>query len=110
MDNSTPQLVVEQAPRRGITVAAALITRDSKLLVCQRRRDDTHPLEWEFPGGKVEPDESPAQALVRELREELGIDAAVGKEIFCTTHRYRDYPAELLLIFFQVDIDHSAPL
>ena len=92
------------------TVAAALITRDSKVLVCQRRRDDTHALQWEFPGGKVEPGESPAQALARELKEELGIDAIVGKEIFRTSHRYRDYHVELVLIFFQADVDHTALL
>jgi len=90
------------------TVAAALITRDSKLLVCQRRHDDTHALQWEFPGGKVEPGESPAQALVRELREELGIDAIVGKEIFRTNYRFREFRPELVLIFFQANVDESA--
>ena len=93
-----------------ITVAAALITRDSKLLVCQRRHDDTHALQWEFPGGKVEAGESPTEALVRELREELGVHAVVGKEIFRTSHRYRDFQVELSLIFFQADVEHSALL
>jgi 8-oxo-dGTP diphosphatase len=92
------------------TVAAALITRDSKLLVCQRRHDDTHALQWEFPGGKVEPGESPSQALVRELREELGVEGIVGKEIFRTSHRYREFHAELNLIFFEVDVEDSALL
>jgi 8-oxo-dGTP diphosphatase len=92
------------------TVAAALITRDSKLLVCQRRHDDTHALQWEFPGGKVEQGESPSQALVRELREELGIDAVVGREVFRTSHRYREFHAELLLIFFEADVEVSALL
>jgi 8-oxo-dGTP diphosphatase len=92
------------------TVVAALITRNSKLLVCQRRRDDTHALQWEFPGGKVELGESPSQALVRELREELGVDAVVGKELFRTSHRYRDYHVELDLIFFKADVEDSAPL
>src|SRR5579862_532856 len=105
MDNFTPQLVLEQARRRGLTVAAALIIRNSKLLVCQRRRDDSHALEWEFPGGKVEPGESPAQALARELREELGIEATIGKELFRTSHRYGEFQAELELIFFQATID-----
>jgi 8-oxo-dGTP diphosphatase len=92
------------------TVAAALITRDSKLLICQRHRDDTHPLQWEFPGGKVEPGETPTQALERELREELGIDAVIGQEIFRTRHRYRDSEAELVLIFFQAEVDRSSHL
>src|SRR5579862_6343044 len=110
MDNTAPQPVLDQAPRPGLTVAAALILRNSKLLVCQRRRDDSHALEWEFPGGKVEPGESPAQALARELREELGIDATIGKELFRTSHRYREFQAELALIFFQADIGDSARL
>jgi 8-oxo-dGTP diphosphatase len=92
------------------TVAAALITRDSKLLICQRRRDDTHPLQWEFPGGKVEPGETPTQALERELREELGIDAIVGKELFRTRHRYRDSETELVLIFFRAEVDRASDL
>ncbi|MBZ5662905.1 MAG: (deoxy)nucleoside triphosphate pyrophosphohydrolase [Acidobacteriia bacterium] len=93
-----------------ITVAAALITRDSNILVCQRRRDDTYALQWEFPGGKVEPGESPAQALARELQEELGITATIGKEIFRTSHRYRDSRTELVLIFLRAEVDPSAPL
>ncbi len=92
------------------TVAAALIFRDSKILICQRRRDDTHGLQWEFPGGKVEIGESPAEALVRELREELGIEAVVGKEIFRTRHRYREFDSDLELIFFQAAVDRTAPL
>jgi len=91
-----------------LTVVAALIIRDSKLLVCQRRRDDTHGLQWEFPGGKVEPGESLAQALTRELQEELGIDATIGKEIYRTRHRYVESQRELALIFFQAEIDGSA--
>ncbi|MBV9266177.1 MAG: NUDIX domain-containing protein, partial [Acidobacteriaceae bacterium] len=59
-------------------VSAAISHRDGRVLVGQRRRADRHPLKWEFPGGKVEPGETPQQALARELREELLIDANVG--------------------------------
>jgi 8-oxo-dGTP diphosphatase len=93
-----------------ITVVAAMILRDSKILVCQRRRDDTYALQWEFPGGKIEPGESPAQALARELQEELGITATIGREIFRTSHRYRDSRTELVLIFLRADVDPAAPL
>ena len=107
-----------RAPRGGarkskkpeLTVAAALILRDSKILVCQRRRDDSHSLQWEFPGGKVERGETPRQALARELREELGIDAAIGKELFRTRHRYRASQPELELIFFQAAVDPAAEM
>ena len=57
-----------------VVVAAALVDRDGRLLVQQR--PDGLPMAglWEFPGGKIEPDETPEQALIRELAEELGID------------------------------------
>jgi len=92
------------------TVVAALITRNSKLLVCQRKRNDTHPLQWEFPGGKVEPGESLGEALTRELREELGVSATIGAEVHRTRHRYRELPDDLLLIFFWATIEDSALL
>jgi 8-oxo-dGTP diphosphatase len=92
------------------TVVAALITRDSKLLVCQRKRNDSNALRWEFPGGKVEAGESAAEALVRELREELGIAATIGGEVYRTKHRYKELQDDLILIFFWATIADSAPL
>lgn len=62
-------------------VVAAAVIRDGRLLLAQR----TRPVElaglWELPGGKVEPDESPADAVRRELREELGVEAIAGERI-----------------------------
>ena len=110
MDVGAPQLAPEKSRKPELTVVAALILRDSKILVCQRHRDDTRALQWEFPGGKVEPGETPQQALTRELREELGIEATIGRELFRTRHRYRELRSELELIFFQADVDPSAPL
>lgn len=110
MDVSAPQLTARKSRKPELTVVAALILRDSKILVCQRRRDDTHSLQWEFPGGKVEPGEIPQEALARELREELGVEAAIGRELFRTRHRYREVQRELELIFFQAIIDRSALL
>src|SRR5580704_2018294 len=110
MDLGAPQPAPKESQKPDLTVVAALITRDSKLLVCQRRHDDTHALQWEFPGGKVEPGESPSQALKRELREELGVDAVIGQEVFRTSHSYRNIQADLLLIFFQADVEHTARL
>ena len=110
MDVGAPQLAPEKSRKPELTVVAALILRDSKILVCQRHRDDTRALQWEFPGGKVEPGETPQQALTRELREELGIEATIGRELFRTRHRYRELRSELELIFFQADVDRSAPL
>ena len=62
-------------------VAVGILRGDGKVLACQRRRDAVYPLKWEFPGGKVEAGESPAEALRRELREELGIEATPGAQI-----------------------------
>jgi 8-oxo-dGTP diphosphatase len=70
-------------------VAAALIVRDGEVLVGQRRPDQPMALLWEFPGGKIEPGESAPEALKRELSEELGIDATIGRQITRIRHNYR---------------------
>jgi len=83
-----------------LTVVAALIESDGKLLVCQRRRTDSFGLMWEFPGGKTKPGESLTQALQRELEEELGVKARIGPEIYRTRHRYAELTEPIELIFF----------
>ena len=110
MDGGAPQPAPEKTRKPELEVVAALILRDSRILVCQRRRDDSHPLQWEFPGGKVEPGEIPQDALARELREELGIEAVIGRELFRTRHQYREFGQALELIFFQASVDRSVPL
>lgn len=85
--------------RAPLLVSAGIIHRNGKILVGQRRRNDRHPLKWEFPGGKVEFGESPQQALVRELREELQIEAQVGSELARYEHDYRTGNRVHLLFF-----------
>jgi 8-oxo-dGTP diphosphatase len=87
--------------RSPLLVSAAVIINNGKVLLGQRRKGDRHSLKWEFPGGKVEPGESPRQALVRELREELLIEAKIGVEIARYEH---DYPSgsRVHLLFFVV--------
>jgi len=70
-------------------VAAALIVREREVLIGQRRADQPMGLLWEFPGGKIEPGESPQEALARELSEELGIRAEVGPAVTRIRHHYR---------------------
>ncbi len=82
-------------------VVAALLLREGKLLICQRTRHQPMPLKWEFPGGKIEPGEEPAQALRRELEEELGIQARIGEEVARLRHDYKNGGA-VELRFFRV--------
>ena len=80
-------------------VAAALILRGEEVLICQRKAGSPMGLKWEFPGGKLEPGESPEEALRRELEEELGIRAAVGTRIAHLRHTYRSGGAVDLQFF-----------
>jgi 8-oxo-dGTP diphosphatase len=82
-------------------VVAGVLERDGKILICRRRADQPHPLKWEFPGGKLEAGESPDTALIRELREELGIETQRAEELM----RYEfAYPGKqpILLVFLAV--------
>lgn len=65
-----------------------MIERDGRYLLCQRHPGPHLPLQWEFPGGKVEPGESPEAALEREIREELGAPCEVGARVADVTHHY----------------------
>ncbi len=82
-------------------VAAGLIVQGDTVLVCQRTRHQFFPLQWEFPGGKIEEGEQPRDALVRELDEELGIQAQVGEEVARIRHTYA-HGGALELRFFVV--------
>ena len=66
------------ASRKRLKVVAALIEREAKVLLCQRKEKDAFGLLWEFPGGTVEEGETFQQALKREIKEELNIDIEVG--------------------------------
>jgi 8-oxo-dGTP diphosphatase len=66
-----------------LEVVAAVVADGGRYLACRRRPERSAGGRWEFPGGKVEPGESPAEALVREIREELGVDVEPGAEL-CT--------------------------
>ena len=87
--------------QRRLVVVAAVIEKDGRILIGQRRRGDSHQFKWEFPGGKVEDGEQPRDALQRELEEELCIQAHVGPEIIRYEYRYpRKNP--ILLIFHRI--------
>jgi 8-oxo-dGTP diphosphatase len=84
-----------------VEVSAGIIVDARRVLVCRRRSDQPHPLKWEFPGGKREAGESMEDCLRRELREELGIEAQVGPEMWRTDYVYPER-APVALVFFLV--------
>ncbi len=84
-----------------MVVVAAVVEREGRILIGQRKRGGKHPLKWEFPGGKVEPGEEPRAALARELREELAIAADIGEELDRYDVRYSGGPLTHL-IFYRV--------
>lgn len=84
---------------RQIDVVGAVLTRDTTVLAAQRGPSMALAGHWEFPGGKIEPGESPQEALVRELREELLCDIVVGEHVETTSHEY-DFGVVTLTTFF----------
>ena len=94
-----------RARREGmhmVDVVAALIWQGDAFLICQRPEGKARGLLWEFAGGKVEPGETPQQALVRECREELDIIVHVGEEFMQVTHAYPDITVRLTLFCAQI--------
>ena len=80
-----------------VEVVAALIWDNDRFLICQRPANKARALLWEFVGGKVEPGESPQEALIRECREELDIEVTVDDMFMDVTHEYPDITVHLTL-------------
>src|ERR1700719_2581635 len=91
-----------------MNVVAAIIERDGRVLICQRKRGGRHGLKWEFPGGKVEPGEDPEQALARELSEELAIVARIGELLGIHYVTYGNEPP-IRLHFYRVTSFQGEP-
>jgi 8-oxo-dGTP diphosphatase len=100
------------APTRRLRVVAALIISDEgrSVLVQQRPPGKRRALLWEFPGGKVETGESDAAALLREAREELGVDLDIGPQRFETRHAYPDVEVDLHVYEARVASGTPTPL
>lgn len=93
--------------RPRLVVVAAVAERDGRVMLCQRRPGVHNGLKWEFPGGKLEPGESPEAALARELREELDIEVDVGRVRDAIFYRYPD--RDVLLLFYGCQIVRGEP-
>lgn len=86
-----------EGTHKTIRVVAAVIERDNRYLITQRRPTAVLPLLWEFPGGKVEENESDSEALRREVRHRLGAEIEVGALISFVSHAYEHYTVDLHL-------------
>jgi 8-oxo-dGTP diphosphatase len=94
---------------KTILVAAGILVEEGRVLLTQRKSGSHLEGLWEFPGGKVEVGEDPREALRRELREELGIEATVGEIADVTFHRYDDADKAVILLFFAVTRSPGSP-
>ena len=90
-----------------VIVVAGVLFEAGRVLLTQRKKGSHLEGLWELPGGKIDPDEDPRDALVRELREELGIEVDVGAPIEVTSHRYPE--KRVLLLFFEVTRKLGSP-
>jgi 8-oxo-dGTP diphosphatase len=88
-------------------VVAALVRDGARILMSRRRADQPMPGLWEFPGGKVEPGESPTEALAREVREELGCDVLVGHIHEVVFHAYPEF--DLYMLVYAATISRGTP-
>jgi 8-oxo-dGTP diphosphatase len=90
-----------------VLVAAAVIEREGKILAARRKRGSHLEGHWEFPGGKLEPGESFEECLVRELREECGVEVRPGRILEVVFHRYPE--KAVLLLFYRCDLVDGEP-
>ncbi len=91
--------------KKILRVTAAIIRNGGKLLLCQRPKEKSCGILWEFPGGKIEPGETPEQCIVRECMEELNIKLE-GVKYFCETDY--EYPDKVIkLLFFNATIENK---
>jgi 8-oxo-dGTP diphosphatase len=93
--------------RDPILVTAGVVIRENRVLVARRKAGSHLEGLWEFPGGKLEPGESPDDCLVRELHEELGISVRVGRILDTVYHRYPE--KNVLLLFYECELIDGEP-
>ena len=94
----------DAAVTQRVRVVAAVVWEGAKLLMTQRPPGGPLGLQWEFPGGKIEPGESPEQAIVREVREELGVTATPLERLESVSHDYA-HGTHVEIVFVQCSLD-----
>jgi 8-oxo-dGTP diphosphatase len=92
-----------------IDVVCALIIRNGCVLCAQRSERMALPLKWEFPGGKLEPNELPEAALKREILEELGVEIEIGSALQASEYSYDGIRTIRLIPFLASIIDGNEP-
>jgi 8-oxo-dGTP diphosphatase len=100
--------VTDVVGKKTVRVVAAVVERDGKYLITQRRDSAVLPLLWEFPGGRVETGERDEDALKRELHERLDADATIGKKLGEKVHEYDGYRVALAL--YEATLGEARPL
>lgn len=83
-------------------VAAAIIEQDGKVLIAQRPKGDQLAFKWEFPGGKIEPGETPGACLVREIKEELNLDIKITRHFTNSHYQYATGAVELICFLAKI--------
>ena len=96
--------------QRTIRVVAAVLEKEGRYLITQRRASAVLPLMWEFPGGRVEEGETDANALKREVRHRLGVEIDVGQLISFVSHPYERYVVDLYLYECRIQAGDLLPL
>ena len=92
-----------------IPVVCAVIEQNGRVLLAQRPRDKHLPLKWEFAGGKVEPGEDPAAAIIREIREELGCEVAITRPLPRFLYDYKTVVIEMIPFACELAAHSPAP-
>jgi 8-oxo-dGTP diphosphatase len=82
--------------KKIIKVTAAILQKDGRIIIAQRKSSDHLSDRWEFPGGKIEPGETPEECLAREIKEEFDIDVAIGDYIGSSIYQYDHISIELM--------------
>ena len=94
------------AEQRYVRVIGAIIRKKGRILI-GKRKGGAFAGKWEFPGGKMEPGESPEECLARELAEELGVEARIGKLFLSTRHTYSHMAIEF--VTYETEIVSGEP-